>query len=678
MQQNICVIGSGDIGNNLVSLLSDNNYNVTYVSKNALLTDNIHILKIINPYEYLDKEFYSQFDVIILALVDKKFASSVLGLVYDELVGFSYLLDILKPLQKLVYLNDVNPVNINGISNQTKDHICTLLSKTKLVYGLRIGSIRDNMMNKMFYDAVAVGQVEVSSQNVNRSLLGLRDLNRALECIITFGTLSNSGVYDLTSFNTTSHNIAAAVAKYTNVPVVEIISTTSSTTHSFTLEYNKFKDHFYYNPIDSLDSIITEFQPNPKPQRHSFNFTHTCKVCEKETNLLLDLSMQPIVDKYHTEFEVSELYPLALHMCENCYHIQKNCTIDNRVLYNEYRCTSNADKEYFLYFAIAKLARFKHFYPEKSQLKVLDVACNDGSQLDAFKIVASQLNIDVITVGVSASNIYSKGHNIIIDYFNEKTVSLLNDKYQTFDIIIAHNVFEHIDYPKEFLLLMRSLSSTSSFIYIQCAEAKIIQNAKFDTLNHDRHSVFNTNSMKLLCESQDLVLNKISLEAINGTSYVFEILFNTTFDNNVAETLYNELEAGLYSNETYTEYALKCQLYMNHFVNTLLKYRLQGYRVIGFGSTVNAITLLSYSGIDENVIDVIIDENSLKHGLLTPGSNIPVVHIDYLENIQEKHLIVVLDNENFKEICYKIQSYIPLSEEINYHKIFNAKLLNVI
>jgi hypothetical protein len=61
--------------------------------------------------------------------------------------------------------------------------------------------------------------------------------------------------------------------------------------------------------------------------------------------------------------------------------------------------------------------------PVKGPYKVLDIACNDGSQLDAFKKHGHQ------TYGVDpAENLHdrsSKNHTVICDYFNEESVARL-------------------------------------------------------------------------------------------------------------------------------------------------------------------------------------------------------------------------------------------------------------
>jgi hypothetical protein len=47
-------------------------------------------------------------------------------------------------------------------------------------------------------------------------------------------------------------------------------------------------------------------------------------------------------------------------------------------------------------------------------------------------------------------------------------------------------------------------------------------------------------------------------------------------------------------------------------------------KLAGYGAPAKGNTMLNYCGIDRSVLDFIVDRSPLKHGLLTPGTHIPV------------------------------------------------------
>jgi hypothetical protein len=77
--------------------------------------------------------------------------------------------------------------------------------------------------------------------------------------------------------------------------------------------------------------------------------------------------------------------------------------------------------------------------------------------------------------------------------------------------------------------------------------------------------------------------------------------------------------------------------------------------LVGYGAAAKGNTLLNFADIQ---LDVIVDDNPLKQGKFTPGTNIPIVSIDYLQRQGEdaKLLFVPLAWNFFKEIKSKIQS----------------------
>ena len=200
----------------------------------------------------------------------------------------------------------------------------------------------------------------------------------------------------------------------------------------------------------------------------------------------------------------------------------------------------------------------------------------------------------------------------------------------------------------------------------------MILNGEFDTVYHEHLSFFNTNSMKSLCNLTKMHLNRVDIVDIHGKSYLFEIRLCQVGDSNVTTQLVSDIENNLYCDSAYQTYNTKCKLYKHTFVSKLLQYKLDKFDIISFGSTAKFNTLLNYSQISTE-IRCIIDENSLKMGLLTPGSNIPVVDITELKNICSNTVIIISAWNYYDEIKSKIIAFF----NTNNIKLRNIKLLNI-
>lgn len=692
-----CVIGYGYVGSAIVHYLcKETDIDVTCLTRNKPESTN-DVRFVIAEYSQLSASFYSQFDAIILTAGQSSPSSSnnLIQVIYNDILSFAYIIEFLDDTQKLIYMSSaalygdtchrivseeerVSVHNYYDLGKYVRDSICRLNTSKKQLFGLRIGTLAgiapitrtDILVNKMVHDAQTSNNVSVGFVNVHRSIVGVNDLCRAVYTIIKSDKPKTSGIYNIGSFNADPIDIANTIKQH--FPAVQINCTQLLSPYSFLLNSAKFCDTFGFLFKDSIDQIISDLKNNLKDvkqntvrsSKNMYKLIKNCRVCGTETTELLDLGHQPLANDYHTYEEIINWYPLCLHYCSNCFHVQLTCTVEPKLLFKNYLYvsgTSITGKQYFYDFAKRSVKRLRSLGRIRPQLRVLDIACNDGSQLDAFKQVCKEECIDVVTVGVDpAKNLYeissNKGHKIHCNFFDDQLGETLKHIYGEFDIIIAQNVFAHVDSPGKFLDGCIKLINDNSLVYIQTSQAKMIENGEWDTAYHEHLSFFNSNSMNILCKKSGVHLNKIELMPIHGTSYVFEITKTVTSDSNTIDVIYSELEKGLYTEETYNSYNFKCHMYKNEFHNRLLKYKLDGYNIVAFGSTAKFNTILNSIPIDNSMIDFIIDENHLKQGLLTPGSNIPVVPISMLGSIGSKTVIIVSAWNFYKEIRDKLYS----------------------
>ena len=387
---------------------------------------------------------------------------------------------------------------------------------------------------------------------------------------------------------------------------------------------------------------------------NEFQITHLknkkCLCCDNPNlKTILDLGNQPLANDYHDGLVNQEEYSLRLNLCDRCFHLQLSHTVNPDLMFKHYLYVSGTTqtlKDYFDSFAQKTL----EYAPEAKN--ILDIACNDGTQLDSYQ----KLNIK--TYGIDpAENLYddavAKDHNIICDYFNTNTIHKFDNI--KFDIITAQNVFAHTRYTTDFLTSCKEIMHDNSVLFIQTSQANMVLNNEFDTIYHEHLSFFNTNSMKTLVERCGLILSDVFKTDIHGTSYVFVISKKDLGRTGTQKMLDLEKEKGLYNILTYPEYALKCY---NATFN--LKYKLeelknQGYTLIGYGAAAKGNTLLNFGKIN---LDIIIDDNPLKQNLYTPGMNIKIVGSDYLLELSnnQKVVFIPLAWNFYKEIKTRIKA----------------------
>ena len=374
-----------------------------------------------------------------------------------------------------------------------------------------------------------------------------------------------------------------------------------------------------------------------------------CLACGgKHLDLVLDLNEQPLANSYLKAIgEKEDIFPLKLNICKDCTHLQLSHAVNPDLLFKNYLYVSGTTKtlrDYFDWFA-----EFALSFWNKSAKTVLDIACNDGTQLNSFK------KLGLTTYGIDpAENLYklsSKNHNVICDYLKRDHVETL--KNIKIDIINAQNVFAHNSYPLEFLQICKDIMHDNSYLFIQTSQADMVVNNEFDTIYHEHLSFFNSNSMKELATRAELKLVDIIRTPIHGNSYVFVFSKFSEPKMSVDLILTQERQIELQNLDTYKIYAEKAKQVVVDLNVELQRRKEDGFKLVGYGAAAKGNTLLNFGQIQ---LDFIIDDNPLKQGLFTPGMRIPIVGIEHLQQFKnEKIAFVPLAWNFFTEIKQNIQ-----------------------
>jgi 2-polyprenyl-3-methyl-5-hydroxy-6-metoxy-1,4-benzoquinol methylase len=358
-----------------------------------------------------------------------------------------------------------------------------------------------------------------------------------------------------------------------------------------------------------------------------------CLACGRtDLKLELNLGKQPLANNFLAEPGKNETYPLAVNRCQTCYHLQLTHVVDPGIIYRDYAYVSGTSQTYLDY--MKWFAKWAREYSDRWRGHVLDIGCNDGSQLDAFA------DLGFNTHGVDpAENLYAtstqKGHNVVCGFWDKKSVKQLeNDR---FDIVVAQNAFAHNPDPVQYLKLLAPLMKEKGLFFIQTSQADMVRNGEFDTVYHEHVNFYNINSMYGLAQRAGMYLVDAVKTPIHGTSYVFVLSTSNLKPKHVKNLL--AMESDLLTPGIYTRWANVAESIKNNFADTCNEYKKLGYRLVGYGAAAKGMTLLNYAQVD---LDVIIDDNPLKQGTYSPGRDIPIVSSEYLgELTKTDHVLFV-------------------------------------
>ena len=378
-------------------------------------------------------------------------------------------------------------------------------------------------------------------------------------------------------------------------------------------------------------------------EQKSYTILDKCVACGG-SNLVqfLDLAKQPLANNYHDGSGAGESYQLGLNLCTDCYHTQLPVSVNPKEMFDHYLYvtgTSQTLRDYCDWFA-----EFVDAREDIDHGNILDIACNDGTQLDSFRKLGWK------TFGVDpAKNLFEialeKGHMVRNAYW---PIS-----YPQMDVITAQNVCAHTPNPLEFLEGVKTSLAPNGTAYIQTSQSQMYQRNEFDTTYHEHISFFSANSMNTLAKRAGLVLTDIVITPIHGDSYVFVLKHpGAEIKNSVTETIRKEAKEGRQSPNFYHLFGNNARKIVEQLKDLVTKCQAEGTPVVGYGAAAKGMTVLNANDIQ---LDWIVDDNELKQGLLTPGTNIPIKDRSSLD-IDEHIVVVPLAWNFFDEIKSNVEA----------------------
>lgn len=376
-----------------------------------------------------------------------------------------------------------------------------------------------------------------------------------------------------------------------------------------------------------------------------------CLCCgSPKLQLVLDLQTQPPANLYTQEPDPNvPQFPLRLNRCENCWHTQLSWNVDRQKIFDEYAYVSGTSKtltKFFTWFASA----LKNCIGAHS--RVLEIAANDGSLIRAMQ------NEGLECVGVDpARNIAEaakeNGLPLVVGYWPEVASAIEGQ----FDAIIAMNVLAHVDTPLEFLFGCKHKLKPNGIIAIQPSQARMFENAEFDTIYHEHISFFNSNSISRLADRAGLKLVGTALVKVHGDSPIYFLQHEETRDTppsflafqtpefGIEENLLEyEKKAKLFEANTYEKFSKSSQQTIENIKLIVAEHQAAGFKIAFVGAAAKAVTVLNAAQIKP---DHLLDEAPLKIGMYAPGCQTLVEPLT-VASTWKKPTLFILSAWNFR------------------------------
>jgi hypothetical protein len=397
-----------------------------------------------------------------------------------------------------------------------------------------------------------------------------------------------------------------------------------------------------------------------------------CRLCSsKDLQGILDLGDQPPANSLRKHLNESvPSAPLKLVQCGHCSAVQLTATVDPSYLFSQYvwvTATSATARTYSQTYCTEVLNRSEEKLPF-----VVEVASNDGTFLKQFQARGCQiLGIDPAkNIATNASN---AGIPTLADFFDVTIARKILVDHQRPNIVMARNVIPHVKEIHSIVEGMSTLVDTDGTVVIEFHYSKTIaEELHYDSIYHEHLFYFSIKSLAVLFAQYGLYPFDAFASPISGGSLV---LFFSKQRKEMTTTLHSlteiEEKSGLNWSSTWQQFGEKSKLHARHLKSVVAKYAKDG-ALIAYGASARSSTLMNFAGISNSEIECVIDRNPMKHGLYTPGTNIPIVsYEDGIIRLEGKHLLLLAWNfedeivGDLRASGFKGDIIVPLPNEVH-------------
>lgn len=265
---------------------------------------------------------------------------------------------------------------------------------------------------------------------------------------------------------------------------------------------------------------------------------------------------------------------------------------------------------------------------EKSEARVLDIGCNDGTLLKNYPAGYIKFGVDPSDVAQEVNGDVT----VVQDVFPSPELnSILGD--EKLDVITSIAMFYDLEDPSAFVKDIKSaLNEDGIWIFEMSYMPAMLEMNSYDTICHEHLEYYSFAVIENMLARNGMKIVKVSFNDINGGSIrcyaTHENNFKYKSKNNIEsikDIRQKEFDLELDTDKPYKNFQNRINKHKEELSSLLKKLKSEGKSIHLYGASTKGNTILQWCGIDDSIVDYAADRNPDKDGAKTIGTDIPII-----------------------------------------------------
>jgi hypothetical protein len=376
-----------------------------------------------------------------------------------------------------------------------------------------------------------------------------------------------------------------------------------------------------------------------------------CRLCGHAAGLtFVDLGSAPPCETMVTAQGLNQpetFYPLHVRICPSCLLVQlPECLPADEIFTDSY--------PYFSSFSTSWVEHARRFAGRAvrqlqltEQSQVFEVASNDGYLLRHFR----DLGIKVLGIEPTANTAAaarSAGIPTEVEFLGHRVGKDLAAKFGRAELVVANNVYAHVPDIIDFSRGLAELLTEDGWLTLEFPHImRLIDDRQFDTIYHEHFQYYTLLTAQRALATADLAVVDVEELPTHGGSLRVWARHATAGQGQeptspaVEQLLEREAAAGLHALEGYAGFADAVSAVKRELLTFLLEAQASGKKVVGYGAPGKGNTMLNFCGVRPDLVSFTVDRNHHKHGRYLPGSHIPVLPPEAIDEARPDYIVVL-------------------------------------